>query len=333
MQSFLDSDFSCVIIQWGEDMSRIKIFLEKLESNISEAILGKSKQTELLGIAFLCGGNVLMEDLPGTGKTMMMRAFAKSVGGEFSRIQLTPDVMPSDVTGLNFYNMKTGEFEFRKGPIFANIVLADEINRASPRTQSGLLEAMAEKQVTIDGVTYPMAQPFMVVATQNPLESFGTFPLPEAQLDRFMMKLSLGYPDRREELEVARREDTSEIIARLEPILTESDLAECRREVESIHFGQVVEDYLMDIVDMTRKDPHFRAGVSTRSVMALHRASGYLAALRGRHFVLPEDVKYLAPFIMAHRCVYRDISESDTKTEFFMKMLESIAVPTEDIGS
>lgn len=313
-------------------MSRIKTFLDKLESNISRAILGKSKQVELLGIAFLCGGNVLMEDLPGTGKTMMMRAFAKSVGGEFSRIQLTPDVMPSDVTGLNFYNMKAGEFEFRKGPIFANIVLADEINRASPRTQSGLLEAMAEKQVTVDGVTYPMAQPFMVVATQNPLESFGTFPLPEAQLDRFMMKLSLGYPDRREELEVARREDTAEIITRLAPVPEEGELEACRAEVENIRFGQVVEDYLMDIVDMTRRDPHFRAGVSTRSVMALHRASRYLAALRGRDFVLPEDVKYLAPFIMAHRCVYRDLSESDTKADFFAKMLEGIAVPTEKIG-
>ncbi|MDO4753691.1 MAG: AAA family ATPase [Bacillota bacterium] len=312
-------------------MSHIKSFLERLESSISKAILGKSKQAELLGIAFLCGGHVLMEDLPGTGKTMMMRAFAKTVGGKFSRIQLTPDVMPSDVTGISFFNMKEGEFEFREGPVFANIVLADEINRASPRTQSGLLEAMAEGQVTVDGKTYPMEQPFMVVATQNPLESFGTFPLPEAQLDRFMMKLSLGYMDRSEELDVARRKETAEIIEELQSILQPDELEHCRREADLIHFGKASEGYLMDIVDLTRNNPHFRAGVSTRSVTALHKASRILAAARGREYVLPEDVKYLAPYMMAHRCVYRDISDSNGKFDFFIKMLEKVEVPTEEL--
>lgn len=312
-------------------MGQIKAFLDRLDENVSRAILGKSEQTRLLGIAFLCGGHVLMEDLPGTGKTMMMRAFARSVGGNFSRIQLTPDVMPSDITGIHFFNMKTSEFEFRQGPIFANIVLADEINRASPRTQSGLLEAMAERQTTVDGKTFPMAHPFMVVATQNPLESFGTFPLPEAQLDRFMMKLSLGYMSRQEEIEVARRRDTADIVETLRPVLSASDFESCQAEAENIHFSETSEGYLMDIVDMTRKNSSFRAGVSTRGVTALHRASRMLAASRDRDFVLPEDIRYLAPFLMAHRCVYRDISESESRTQFFTRSLSEVPVPTESI--
>lgn len=313
-------------------MSHIKVFIDKLGENVSRVILGKREQIDLLGIAFLCGGHVLMEDLPGTGKTVLMRAFAKSVGGAFGRIQLTPDLMPSDVTGLNFFNRKTGEFEFRKGPVFANIVLADEINRASPRTQSGLLEAMAERQVTVDGETYPMATPFMVVATQNPIESFGTFPLPEAQLDRFMMKLSLGYMSRSEELEVARRADSVGMVETLSPILGEHELQLCLDEIETVHFGGVSENHLMEIAEMTRKDSHFRAGVSTRSVAALHRAARVLAAIRGRDYVLPEDVRYLAPYVMAHRCIYRDISESDGREDFFRKMLDTLPVPTERIG-
>lgn len=310
--------------------SQIKQFLDNLNSNISKVILGKSEQTVLLGITYLCGGHLLVEDLPGTGKTMMMRAFAKSVGGSFRRIQLTPDVMPSDVTGIHFFNMKTGEFEFREGPVFANIVLADEINRASPRTQSGLLEAMAERQATVDGKTFAMAEPFMVVATQNPLESFGTFPLPEAQLDRFMMKFSLGYMTREEELAVAKRIDTLPLIEALTPIAGENTVADCAKEAETIHFSAACEGYLMDIVKMTRTHPSFRAGASTRSVMALYQASRFHAAYQGRSFVLPEDIKYLAPYIMAHRCVYRDISESEGKWDFFAKVLNQLRIPTEE---
>lgn len=310
--------------------SKIKSFLDKLNANISRVILGKSEQSTLLGITYLCGGHLLVEDLPGTGKTMMMRAFAKSVGGSFRRIQLTPDVMPSDVTGIHFFNMKSGEFEFREGPIFANIVLADEINRASPRTQSGLLEAMAERQTTVDGKTFRMAEPFMVVATQNPLESFGTFPLPEAQLDRFMMKFSLGYMTREEELAVARRADTLSLIEELAPISDAEAVADCSKEAESIHFGAASEGYLMDIVEMTRTHSSFRAGASTRSAMALYQASKFYAAFKGRTYVLPEDIKYLAPYIMAHRCVYRDISEGDGKLDFFAKRLDELRVPTEE---
>lgn len=310
--------------------SKIKPFLNNLDSNISKVILGKSEQIILLGITYLCGGHLLVEDLPGTGKTMMMRAFAKSVGGSFRRIQLTPDVMPSDVTGIHFFNMKSGEFEFREGPIFANIVLADEINRASPRTQSGLLEAMAERQTTVDGKTFQMAEPFMVVATQNPLESFGTFPLPEAQLDRFMMKFSLGYMSKEEELAVARRTDTLPLIEQLAPIADAQTVVDCAKEAESIHFGAACEGYLMDIVQLTRTNPSFRAGASTRSVMALYQASKCYAAYMGRNFVLPEDVKYLAPYIMAHRCVYRDISESEGKLDHFTKLLGELRVPTEE---
>ncbi len=309
----------------------VKTVMDKLVENVSKVIVGKDEQIALVSLVFLCGGHALLEDLPGTGKTMLLRAFAKSVGGDFKRIQFTPDVQPSDVTGINFYNMKSGEFEFRKGPIFANIVLGDEINRASPRTQSALLEAMAEKQVTVDGVAYPLASPFMVVATENPLESFGTFPLPEAQLDRFMMKLSLGYMTKDEELSVARRINSENIIETLDAVCREEDFLKCTEYVAKIECSAVVEDYLMAIVDESRNNQKIRVGVSTRGVIALYRMAKMYAAYQNRMMVIPEDVKYLAPYILSHRVVYRDISDSKSTFEAFQQIVDIIAVPLEEV--
>ena len=287
------------------EQNRFVEFRQKVVENCSKIIVGKEKVIEKIAICFLCGGHMLLEDIPGTGKTMLLRAFAKTVGGEFKRVQFTPDIMPSDVTGINFYNMKTGEFELRKGPVFANFVLADEINRATPRTQSSLLEAMAEGQVTIDGETYKMPNPFMVAATQNPIESHGTFPLPEAQLDRFFMKVSLGYMTREEELAVLAREDSKELLDRLLCVVAHGEVEELKAKRREISFKSAAKNYLMDLVEQTRERAEVSVGASTRGAMALYAASQVAAAFAGRDYVLPEDIKELAPFVLAHRLTYR----------------------------
>lgn len=310
-------------------VSEFVSYRDRLVSACAKGIVGKNTEITLLAVCYLCGGHVLLEDLPGTGKTMLLRAFAKATGGSFRRIQFTPDVMPSDVTGIHFYNLKTGEFEFRPGPIFADMVLADEINRATPRTQSSLLEAMAERQVSVDGVTRTLGSTFMVAATQNPIESFGTFPLPEAQLDRFMMRLKLGYMQRSEEIAVALRRDTERIIDEITPVVSQEETLRLRAALDTIEISEPVMQYVMDIIDKTRTDSRFHAGASVRGTIALCKTARARAAFCGRSFVTPDDVKLLAPYVLAHRLHYRTAAGSAEAEELFHAMLNGIPVPTE----
>ncbi len=304
-------------------------YRDRLVEACSRAIVGKNEEITLIAVCYLCGGHILLEDVPGTGKTMLFRAFAKATGGGFKRIQFTPDVMPSDVTGIHFYNMKTGDFEFRPGPVFADMVLADEINRATPRTQSALLEAMAEGQVSVDGETRRLSDTFMVAATQNPIESYGTFPLPEAQMDRFMMRLKLGYMRREEEIGVALRRDTNDIIEQIVPVVSAGETLALRAALDTIEIGAPVMGYVMDIIDRTRDNVHFSIGASPRGTIALVKAARAYAAFRGRAFVDPDDVKTLAPYVLAHRLHYRTAVGTQEAEALFREMLERIPVPTE----
>ena len=304
-------------------------YRQRILEQCEKVIVGKTDVIEKVLICFLCSGHILLEDVPGTGKTMLLRAFAATVGGSFKRVQFTPDLLPSDLTGINFYHQKTGDFQFRPGPVFANLVLADEINRATPRTQSALLEAMAEQQVTVDGETHPMAEPFMIMATQNPLESHGTFPLPEAQTDRFFMRLSLGYMERGQELAVLTGEDTNDIVAALQPQVSAEDTASVKRRVKEIEVTQDVAGYIMDVVAATRSDSRIRIGVSTRGALALYKASQAAAALAGRSYVTPEDVKALAPAVLAHRVVVAGSGRMDETENMIRELAQSCAVPLE----
>ncbi|MDF2907422.1 MAG: ATPase [Herbinix sp.] len=304
-------------------------YYEKIRGNCSQVIVGKDACIRKIVIAYLAGGHVLLEDVPGTGKTILFRAFSKSVGGSYKRIQFTPDIMPSDLTGINFYNQKNGDFEFRPGPLFAQMVLADEINRATPRTQSSLLEAMAEGQTTVDGTTYPMAKPFMVMATQNPLESGGTFPLPEAQKDRFMMKLSLGYMQRDEELSVLTRESSMNLLEQIRQIVTAEETFELQESYHKIEVSEPVKNYIMDIIDKTRNDRRILMGASTRAALALYQASQLMAATAGRSYVIPEDVKDLAGSILEHRMSFAGVIRDHEASRICREIIEEVPVPTE----
>ena len=311
------------------DVSGFISYRDRLVGACSKAIVGKNEEIALITVCYLCGGHILLEDVPGTGKTMLFRAFARACGGSFKRIQLTPDVMPSDVTGIHFYNMKTGDFEFRPGPVFADMVLADEINRATPRTQSSLLEAMAERQVSVDGETRPLSETFMVAATQNPIESYGTFPLPEAQMDRFMMRLKLGYMQRDEEIGVALRRDTEDIIETIKPVVSAEETLKLRGMIDKIEISEPVMGYLMDIIGKTRNDSRFSIGASPRGTIALTKAARVHAAFEGRTYVTPDDVKMLAPYVLAHRLYYRTAVDSAKAEALFAEMLNTVPVPTE----
>ena len=291
------------------EYSHFKEHTDRVVESCSRVIVGKEETVRLIFISFLCSGHVLLEDVPGTGKTMLLKAFARTVGSGFKRIQFTPDLLPSDLTGINFYNQKTGEFQFREGPLFTNIVLADEINRATPRTQSSLLEAMEESQITVDGVTYPMAEPFFVMATQNPVESYGTFPLPEAQLDRFFMRLSLGYMTREQEM----------VIREMKELYTK------------VRVQKDVLGYMMDIVEKTRTESRFVTGVSTRGAIALYKASQAMAASLGRDFVIPEDVKAAAPWVLSHRIISRGGESFEDARKYLGQIMEDIPVPMENL--
>jgi MoxR-like ATPase len=304
-------------------------YYEKVRANCSKVIVGKDECIRKIVIAYLAGGHVLLEDVPGTGKTILFRAFSKSVGGSDKRIQFTPDIMPSDLTGINFYNQKSGEFEFRPGPLFAQMVLADEINRATPRTQSSLLEAMAEGQITVDGTTYPMAKPFMVMATQNPLESGGTFPLPEAQKDRFMMKLSLGYMQREEELSVLTRESSLNLLEQIGQVVSMAETIALQENYHQIEVSEPVKHYIMDIVDKTRNDRRIMLGASTRAALSLYQGSQLMAATAGRAYVIPEDVKDLAGSILEHRMSFAGVIRDNEAARICREIIEEVPVPIE----
>lgn len=308
-----------------------KLFVEsrkRIEENCSKVIVGKEDVIDQILICLIASGHVLLEDLPGTGKTMLLRSFAKSIGTDFKRIQFTPDLLPSDLTGINFYNQKTGEFEFRKGPLFTNLVLADEINRAVPRSQSALLEAMEERQITVDGVTWKMESPYMVMATQNPVESYGTFPLPEAQLDRFFMRLKLGYMTREQEMSVMAREDSIKIVDSLKCVLDSDQLQKMQKSFAKVQVSSEIAKYIMDIVDYTRKSSMLLCGVSVRASLALYKASQIYAAMNGRDYVIPEDVKKQARYVLVHRIALNTKTHMDNEA-FVATMLEEVEVPLE----
>jgi len=284
-------------------MSSIQEFVTHVTENVENVIVGKRPVIELLMVALLCEGHVLLEDVPGVGKTMLARSMATSLSGKFKRIQCTPDLLPNDVTGVSVYNQKTTSFEFHPGPIFVNIMLVDEINRATPRTQSALLEAMQEQQVTVDGITYPLPRPFLVLATENPIEYEGTFPLPEAQLDRFLMRLSMGYPSQADEKLLLTHLQYEHPISHLHSVEEGSRLVELQRQVWDIHVDDTLHDYIVKLSDATRHHTELSLGASPRASLALFRAPQAYAAIKGRDHVIPDDLQYLAPAVLTHRLV------------------------------
>ena len=297
--------------------------------NIGRVIVGKADSLELLLVALLADGHVLIEDIPGLGKTLLAKSLAKSIGASFKRVQFTPDLLPADITGFNVYNQHMGEFVFQPGPVMANILLADEINRTIPRTQSSLLESMEERQVTVDGKTYRLPDPFFVVATQNPIELEGTFPLPEAQLDRFILRMGLGYPDREEEIEILTRFQENDPLSRLTAVATPAQISEMRQARKAIHVSRPVQEYITGIVGATREDPRLRLGCSPRGSLGLMRCSQALSALRGRDFVLPDDVKALAVPVLAHRLILKEEERlrGASQAGVLRSLLDRIPVP------
>lgn len=308
--------------------------LNAVISNVSKVVVGKEHVLEQLLIALLASGHIILEDVPGTGKTLLAKTLAKTLDCEVRRIQFTADLLPSDVTGINFYNQQTGGFELRQGPAFTNILLADELNRATPRTQSALLECMEERQVTIDGRTYPLEAPFLVIATQNPIDNHGTFPLPEAQLDRFMLNVSMGYPSADEEQAILRRFTSGDPLQTLAPVIGKADIASLRRQAAAVHASDAVVQYILAIVTATRNHADIAYGVSPRGSLQLVKAAQARAVLRGRDFVVPDDVKALVGPVFAHRIVMRDAfrGEGSRARGVLDRLLAEVEVPTEPVA-
>ncbi len=304
--------------------------LNALRQNVESVLLGKSQAVRQMLVALLARGHVLLEDVPGVGKTILTRAIARSIDCDFSRIQLTPDLLPSDILGVSIYDSQTGQFAFKHGPIFANIILADEINRTTPRTQSAMLEAMNESQVTADGKTYPLGPPFMVIATQNPYEFEGTYFLPENQLDRFMLRVRIGYPDKKTELEILKTQPGRTQLVKLEPVMTAAELIELQDRVLEIKIDDAIFDYILAISEATRRSEDLMTGLSPRGALALTQAARASAMIDGRNYVVPDDVKDLAVSVCAHRLLTRSLTHDGSGTAvdaLFRKILETVPVP------
>jgi MoxR-like ATPase len=302
---------------------------KRIIENISHVIVGKYHSIELLLVALLADGHVLIEDIPGLGKTLLAKSLAKSIGGSFRRVQFTPDLLPSDITGFNIYNQQTGQFTFQSGPVVTNILLADEINRTIPRTQSSLLESMEEHQVTVDGKTYPLPHPFFVMATQNPIELEGTFPLPEAQLDRFLLRICLGYPEKDEEIAILERFREKDPLIKLEAVANPGQVAELQHARKGIRISHPVREYITNIVRATRDNPSLRLGASPRGSLGLMRSGQALAALREREYVLPDDIKSLVVPVLSHRLILKEEERlrGETPEHFLEEIITQIPVP------
>ena len=313
------------------EYQQIASLVERIKQNIQKVIIGKEKEIELVLSALICGGHVLLEDVPGTGKTTLAKALAKSMNGGFARVQFTPDLLPADVTGTRVFRQQTGDFVFMRGPVFTNILLADEINRATPRTQSALLECMEERQVSEGGVTYALEAPFLVIATQNPVETQGTFPLPEAQLDRFLIRISLGYPTANEALAMMQRFRAASPLAVLDAVADMSELAEAGKLYAKCEVSEPVMSYIAALCEAARDPGKVRLGPSPRAMLNLMRACQALAAVRGRDYVIPDDVKELAVPVLAHRIVLRGISYQLSTETFVRELLSQVTVPTEKV--
>lgn len=303
----------------------------EVRTNIEKIMVGKGTEVELVLVAMAAGGHVLLEDVPGTGKTTLAKSLAASIDGVFKRIQFTPDLLPSDLTGINAYNPKTGDFTFRKGGLFTNILLADEINRATPRTQSGLLECMEEYQISIDGDTHTLSPPYFVIATQNPIETQGTFPLPEAQLDRFIMCLSIGYPSKEGESDIVQRFLSDNPLETLGAVMSTGDWVEVQKQVKAVKVNKDLCLYIADLAQFTRNHENVSVGVSPRASLALARAAQAYALINGRDFVKPEDIKYLAKYVWPHRIVMRSTIRRENKAQVIFSALSQVAVPTEAV--
>ncbi|HVX30981.1 MAG TPA: MoxR family ATPase [Nitrolancea sp.] len=306
---------------------------QRIIDNVERVIVGKRNVTELVLVALLCEGHVLVEDVPGVGKTTLARAIARSIGGEFRRIQFTPDLLPSDISGIVFFNQKTGEFEMRPGPVFGNILLADEINRATPRTQAALLEAMEERTVTIEGETLPLPRPFLVLATENPVELEGTFPLPEAQLDRFFLRIALGYPEPEDELTMLGRFQTTNPLTELTAVTSPEELLAAAAACRSIYVDDELRQYIIEIARATRAHETVRLGVSPRGTLALFRAAQALAAIRGRGYVVPDDIKLLSSVVLAHRIMLSPETRlrGRSAAQIIQSIVSEVSVPVEQV--
>lgn len=315
-------------------MKNIKTFTEKLVNNLEKVIVGKRNTLEMVVAGMLSQGHILIEDVPGVGKTVLARSLAKSLGCSFNRLQFTPDMLPSDVTGISIYNQKNKEFEFRPGPIFAQVVLVDEINRATPKTQAALLEAMEERQVTVDGVTHPLPSPFMVLATQNPIEYEGTFPLPEAQLDRFLLRVQIGYPNQKDETEILGRQQLSHPVNSLKSVIEVEELLETIEAVKRIHVAEIIKRYMVDLVNRTRQHEDVYLGASPRGSLGLFRIGQVLAAQAGRNYVVPDDIKAAAVPVLAHRIIVSPAGRIRelTADRIVEEILDSLPVPGGDFN-
>ncbi|NNJ10679.1 MoxR family ATPase [Chloroflexales bacterium ZM16-3] len=310
-------------------MDTVKQFAERIFQNVEQVIIGKRNAVELLLVSLLCRGHVLLEDVPGTGKTVLAKSIARSIGSSFKRIQFTPDLLPSDVTGISIFNQQSREFEFRPGPIFAQIVLADEINRATPKTQSAMLEAMEERQITVDGTTYALPVPFIVLATQNPIEYEGTFPLPEAQLDRFLLRLHLGYPDRLDEIAILKRQRQAHPLDSLQTVAEIDDLLRLQQAIKEVYVDDLIEEYIVSITTATRHHEDVYLGASARGSLALYRTAQAWAAIQGRDYVAPDDVKSLASAVLGHRMIVSPAARirSVTPAAVIEDVLSGVPVP------